>query len=309
MRENAWLAHIFARSANSVPRFPQIIVGPGDDCAVLARVPGPLLLKVDQLIESRHFRAYPTTSIELIARKAVARTVSDIAAMAGVPIAGLCAATIPSTFDRTNELFDAVASWAERFGCPLAGGDIATVPGASGLLALSMTVVGVPHATRGAVLRSTACVGDDVYVTGALGGSFDSATGLGRHLTFEPRVREATWLADTLGARLHAMMDISDGLGLDAARLARASGVRVEIDAAALPRATLASGALVPWQHAIGDGEDYELLFSASGDVPTATPQGTAITRIGAIIAGEGCVATTPEGVIDVSNSGWQHGA
>jgi thiamine-monophosphate kinase len=163
--------------------------------------------------------------------------------------------------------------------------------------------MGRPHATRGPVLRSGAKVGDGVYVTGAIGGSFEKRTGLGRHLTFEPRLAEAMALCDALGPRLHAMMDISDGLGADSARIAAASRVRIRLEAASLPK----SPGITDWKNAASDGEDYELLFAATGAVPS-TVAGTPVTRIGAVDAGTGCVIVYGGREIDVAGMGWEHG-
>ena len=319
MSESDLLAHIYARSARLRERFPRVITGPGHDCAVVdagRTRETPVLLKVDQLVEGVHFRAYPATPIDLIARKAVARAVSDVAAAGGTPIAALAGAVLPAGFEKADDLFDAMARWAEGWGCPLVGGDIAAgksdaaterrSDGAKAGLVLSVSVVGLAHPKRGAVLRSGARAGDAVYVTGALGGSFDRATGLGRHLTFEPRLTEARWLCDTVGANLHAMMDVSDGLGRDGARLAAASGVKLRLNAAVIPRSTGEVG----WRRAVSDGEDYELLFAAPGGVPAVCPEtGTAVTRVGTVVAGRGCVVVEGGKEIDVSGMGWEHGS
>ncbi len=301
MPESDLLRHIYLRSADLRKAFPQVIVGPGHDCAVVAAGSGAVLLKVDQLIRGTHFR--PDTPTDLVARKAIARAVSDIAAAGGSPIAALVAATLPADDSHADALFDAMASWARRFGCPLVGGDIATAQGEP--MVLSVTVVGLPHPTRGPVLRSGARPGDAVYVTGSLGGSFDRATGLGRHLTFEPRLAESRWLCDTLGAGLHAMMDLSDGLGRDGARLAAASGARLRLDAVSIPR----SQGVESWRGAVSDGEDYELLFTAPAGVPPQCPAtGTPITRIGTVQVGAGCVPLDRGQEIAISAMGWEHG-
>jgi thiamine-monophosphate kinase len=196
-----------------------------------------------------------------------------------------------------------MARWARHFGCPLVGGDIAI----GGALVLSVTAVGAPHPARGPVLRSGTRPGDDLYVTGSLGGSFNRATGLGRHLTFEPRLAESRWLCDALGPALHSMMDLSDGLGRDAARMAAASGVRLVIDAAVIPR----SPGVSDWRQAASNGEDYELLFTAPADapVPAACPAtGTPVTRIGVAAAGSGCVIVDGGRETDASELGWEHG-
>jgi thiamine-monophosphate kinase len=322
MREDDVLRHIADRSRELPREFPRVLVGPGHDSALVnaasssAGTNAPILLKTDQLVEGRHFRAIPATPIDLVARKSIARVVSDIAACGGSPIAALASATLPHGFAHANELFDAMARWAKHWGCPLVGGDIASLASAqAGPLVLSVSGVGLPHGTRGMVRRDGARAGDHVYVTGALGGSFDAKTGFGRHLTFEPRLTEAAFLCDTLGDRLHAMMDLSDGLGRDAGRLARASGVRLELDAASVPISNdAATSSSVPaWERALRDGEDYELLFCVDASAPllkTCPSTGVAFTRIGRVVAGEGCIVRTPDGhTIDASSMGWEHGS
>jgi thiamine-monophosphate kinase len=301
MSEERLLRHIFERSADLRSAYPHVLVGPGDDCAVLATGP-TTLLKVDQVVEGRHFM--PGTAVDLIARKAIARAVSDLAGMAGTPRAALAAATIPTGYSRADDLFTACDRWARHFGCPLVGGDISGGP----VLALAVTLIGEPHRTRGPVLRSGAQRGDLVWVTGTLGGSFDSKTGQGRHLTFQPRITEAAWLAGHLGDGLHAMMDLSDGLGIDAARLARASGVRLDLDGRSLPLSPTATD----WRAALSDGEDYELLFATS---PGATvPEeilGTPVTRVGIVVPPvpePGCWVLGPQGeVVRGDRLGWEH--
>ncbi|MBX3359107.1 MAG: thiamine-phosphate kinase [Phycisphaeraceae bacterium] len=300
MRESDLLAHIYGRSGSLAALDPDIIVGPGDDCAVVRSHSGdPLLLKVDQLVESRHFA--PDTPIDLIARKAIARTVSDIAAMAGSPRWGLAAALLPHAHPHADALFDAMARWARHFGCPLVGGDIAMwgADHPAPRLSLTVTIVGQPIARP--ILRSGARPGDDLYVTGKLGNALAS----GRHLSFEPRLREVADLLAALGDSLHAMMDLSDGLGRDAGRMALASGTRIEIDAPAIPR----SDGLADWRRAASDGEDYELLFAAAPGAPVPDRlAGTPVTRIGRVTPGHGCVALEPgTPPIDISTLGYDH--
>jgi thiamine-monophosphate kinase len=196
-----------------------------------------------------------------------------------------------------------MAHWARHFGCPLAGGDIATTPGP---LALTLTILGRPHPARGPVLRSAARPGDHLYVTGRLGASLAS----GRHLSFDPRLAEAHALATTLGKRLHAMIDLSDGLGIDASRVALASGVRFEINALDIPRHDDCDD----WHAAASDGEDYELLFTSPAPpdevqhalADTHTP----VVRVGNVREGEGCVLLDDQGAAhDASGLGWDHGA
>lgn len=316
MRESELLARIAAGSANLGD---QVRVGPGDDCAVIAQPQGLLLLTVDHLIQDRHFigpmlstspggaaRAPSSagTDVALVARKAVARSVSDIAAMAGVPRWSLGAAALPADLPQSlaEELCDAIARHASALGCPMVGGDLASTVGPP---TLSVTVGGEPATPRGPVLRSGARAGDALWVTGRLGGSFAS----GRHLTFEPRVREAAWLARTLHDRLHAMIDISDGLGIDSGRIAAASAVRVRLHSAALPL----HNDVIDWRAAVADGEDYELLFALdpAATLPERCPEtGVRFTRVGEVLEGRGAVVVDDKGAeIDASQMGWDHGA
>lgn len=302
MREEALLAHL----ARSTPSHPLVLTGPGDDCAVVASTGTPLLVTTDQVIEGRHFRT--GEDLGLIARKAVCRSLSDIAAMAGTPRWAVATGALPKGMPQADaqRLTDAIHAAANSFHCPVVGGDIAATDGP---LLLTVTVAGTPHASRGPVLRSGARPGDAVYVTGALGGSLPSR----RHLTFTPRLIEAAWLATLLGSDLHAMMDISDGLGRDAARIAAASGVTVVIQASAIPR----HEHVATWQAAMSDGEDYELVFTASqhAPVPPRCPiTGTPITRVGMVVARVDnppsplCAVKEPSGTLtDASSMGWEH--
>ena len=281
INESGLLKHIFNRTSGLSKLFPQVIAGPGHDCAVVKCGKETLLLKVDQVISGRHFVPFPATPIKLIARKAVARAISDIAAAGGTPLCALASAAIPANFQKTNTLFDWVHRAGIGFDCPVVGGDISKTDGP---LSLSITVVGRPHAKRGPVLRSGARVGDNVYVTGKLGLSFDSGTGRGKHLSFMPRVSEARELCDRLGKHLHAMMDISDGLGVDAGRLAAMSDVSIALDAELIPRAKWVSD----WRDAVGGGEDYELFFAAAdGARVPRNVNGTMVTRVGRVVKRE----------------------
>ncbi len=290
MNESLLLKHIYARSTGNAPG---VIVGPGDDAAVVEIAGTHFLLTTDQLIEGRHYAV--GTSLAAIAHKALARSVSDIAAMGGSPSFALVTAALPSGFQGANDLFDFMHQAAAALGCPLVGGDIASTTGPAHF---TTTLVGTPHPTRGPVLRSTAQPGDTVYVTGKVGNSFTS----GRHLTFTPRIAEATpTLRSPRPKPLHAMIDLSDGLGRDTARIADASKVRIELDASLIP---LHPDAPDPIK-AIAEGEDYELLFTASTtqDIPSAT-------RIGTVTAGTGAIMTLLDATaIDITTLGWDHQA
>ena len=290
MHEEALLQHIYARSRQMRG---DVLVGPGDDCAVVRIGGTDLLLTVDQLIEHRHFVL--GTAVDLIARKAVGRSVSDIAAMGGTPRCALATACLPRGYAQADALFDAMHQSARALGCPLVGGDIATHDGP---LVLSVTVVGEPHAVRGPVLRSGARVGDEVWVTGQLGGSLAS----GRHLSFVPRIVEARVLCDVLGEQLHAMIDVSDGTGRDGGRIATGSGCAIELDEAVVPM----HEGVRDWRAALGDGEDYELLFTTA---PGVRIEHVNATRIGRCVQGSGCWLIDRAGARHaVTNLGWDHG-
>jgi thiamine-monophosphate kinase len=301
MRESDLHAHIHALTRAMSTEFPRVILGPGDDCA-LVRTGQRTLLTVDQVVEGRHFT--PDTPIDLIARKAVARSISDLAAMACRPLCALATGLLPTGFAHARELTDRLHHWANHWSCPIVGGDIATAS-ADTPLSLTVTALGELNEHEPPIIRSGARPGDHVYVTGALGNSLAS----GRHLTFEPRIAEALWLRATLGEDLHAMIDLSDGLGRDAARIAQRSSATIELDAIALP--------LHPdtpdWSRALSDGEDHELCFASPRDLSSMkpTPSGTRITRIGAVVESTSaprCVVRAPDGtLIDASEMGWDH--
>lgn len=210
----------------------------GDDCAVL---PGGWLLTCDPVIEGIHFLA--DTPARQVGWKAMARNLSDIAAMAGQPrYAVISLGLRPDTPVRwVRELYAGLHACAGKFGCTIAGGDTAHVKHEQFVV---VTLLG--HADR-PILRSGAKPGDIIFVTGPLGGSFAS----GKHLTFTPRLREARQVA----RYAHAMMDISDGLASDLQRLVESSRVGFDISSRQIP------GQL---PGALTDGEDFELLFTVS---------------------------------------------
>ncbi len=302
MNESELHTHIYARSTNlALGGSNTLVTGPGDDSAVVRSPDGSLaLLTVDQLVEGRHFTS--ETAIELIARKAIARSVSDIAAMGGVPSWSLATGVLPKDYPQANELFDALSRWATHWHCPLIGGDIASHSSADHPLTLSITIGGQMRQGTSPVLRSGAKPGDLVYVSGALGNSFKS----NRHLNFQPRVTLGQW-ASTHNA--HAMMDLSDGLGRDAHRIAQASNVRVELDAAKL---SLNPGC-TDWRQAVSEGEDYELLIvlDPSTDISTAPTKILGpIGRVRACAPDEqpGSTIADPGGVLhDGQSLGWDH--
>src|SRR5436309_4792577 len=190
----------------SLPANKQVITGPGDDCAVLDfGLPDRLILfKTDAIVEGIHFtREAPP---EKIGHKALARCLSDIAAMAGTPAAALITIALPRNFDPdfVEAIYAGLNGLARRHEVAVVGGETTTNPERT---LISIALLG--WAPRGkAVLRSGAEAGDAIFVTGELGGSL-----AGKHLEFEPRLAEARWLAENFS--VHAMLDISDGLAGD----------------------------------------------------------------------------------------------
>lgn len=235
-----------------------VIVGPGDDCAVIepAGDSGNLqLLKTDCIIEGVHFA--PGTDPERVGWKAVCRVLSDIAAMGGSPEHALV--TLAVDGDREIREIEGWYRGMQRASTEvgrfvLVGGETASLPQTGALISIAMTG-SVPR--DGFITRSGSRPGDWIAVTGRLGGSFES----GRHLTFHPRLPEGRWLA-ALPPHLRptAMMDISDGLSQDLPRLADASGVPgFDIDFEQVPVNEDSD-----LRSALGEGEDYELLFTVS---------------------------------------------
>ena len=222
----------------------------GDDCAIL-EFPGAknlLALKTDCVVEKIHFE--PKTKPELIGWKAMMRPLSDFAAVSAIPQFALITLIVPATRSTSwvKKLYRGLESAASKFELAIVGGETSATRGPS---TISVSVSGFVEKGR-AVSRRHGKKGDDLFVTGRLGGSLR-----GKHLRFVPRIGESRWL--TKNFRVHAMMDLSDGLGADLPRLAKASRLGFKIDKKSLP---LAPGATI--DNAISDGEDYELLFAIS---------------------------------------------
>jgi thiamine-monophosphate kinase len=217
---------LIQRLTRSLPTNAAVVAGAGDDCAVLdLGVPDALILfKTDAVVEGIHFtRATPP---EKIGRKALARCLSDIAAMAGTPSAALVTLGLPADFDAAwvAKIYAGLNTLAEQYQVAIVGGETTTNPER---LLISLALLG--RVARGKqILRSGAKAGDAIFVTGELGGSL-----AGRHLDFEPRLAEARWLADHF--HLHAMLDVSDGLAGDLRHILEAGQVGAEILKSALP--------------------------------------------------------------------------
>ncbi len=231
-----------------LPAGKNVVVGAGDDCAVLGKKTDAtwLLAKTDAVIEGVHF--LPDDDPARIGWKALCRAISDIAAMGGIPAHALVTLGVPGSteMDWVRELYAGLRKAAKRFGVGIVGGETCRSPAAK-FINISLT----GHVERShCILRSGGKAGDFLYVTGRLGGSLH-----GKHLDFTPRLEEARWLAQN--HKPAAMMDLSDGLGADLPRLAAASSCGHEIWPMSLP-CTFGCTAL----NAMNDGEDFELLFA-----------------------------------------------
>ena len=267
---------LIARLTAQLPAGPSVIVGVGDDCAVLdlGHPDKWFLYKTDAVVEGVHF----TTDAppEKVGRKALARCLSDVAAMAGRPTHALVTMALPRSFDsaRVEAVFNGIKALAAEHQTLLVGGETTTCPER---MLISIALLG--EVERGkAVLRSGAQAGDAIFVTGELGGSLS-----GKHLDFEPRLAEAAWLAGHFS--IHSMIDLSDGLAGDLPHILKASQVGAELLSKTIPISRAAKlhtrrltdarasfnpsggehlSAKAPLEAALTDGEDFELLFTVA---------------------------------------------
>src|SRR5476649_2132777 len=284
---------LIAKLTKSLPTNESVVAGAGDDCAVLdLGVPDKLILfKTDAVVEGFHFTR--ETPPEKIGRKALARCLSDIAAMAGTPTAALVTIALPEDFDAefVSKIYDGLNLLAEKSGVAIVGGETTTNPGR---ILISIALLGtVPRGKQ--ILRSGAKIGDAIFVTGELGGSLAE-----KHLDFEPRLAEARWLAEHFA--IHAMIDLSDGLAGDLRHILKAGDAGAELLKSAVPisrEAKLAarkgSPAKPAFAAALTDGEDFELLFTTSSkdavkllDAWKKKFTKLKLSCIGKIVAGDG---------------------
>ena len=293
---------LISRLQDTLARRPGVGLSIGDDAAVLEGITTPVVT-CDALIEEVHFRLDWTNWRDL-GWKALAVNLSDIAAMGGTPIAAFITLALPShtTVEQIEEFYAGLEEAATVFGCTIAGGDTTK---SSGPMMISVTLVG--NAPR-PVLRSGAQEGDLLLVTGTLGDSAAAlkclqnvqaapAEILQRHHRPTPRLREMNAALNIENA-VQAALDLSDGLAGDAAHIARASGVTLEIETALLPIspscqniAQVLEQDVLHW--ALSGGEDYELLLCVApeqaGSVREAIEKsGTPCTFIGRVLPREG---------------------
>ena len=303
---------LIATLAKSLPANETVVVGAGDDCAVLDfALPDKLFLfKTDAVVQGIHFTS--ETPPEKIGRKALARCLSDIAAMAGTPAVALVTLGLPANFDPgfVRKIYDGLNALALKYNVAIAGGETTTNPG--GLL-LSIALLGTVARDK-QVLRRGAKPGDAIFVTGELGGSLS-----GKHLDFEPRLAEAQWLAENFS--IHAMIDLSDGLAGDLPHLLAAGGVGAELLKSAIPVSRAAklpaqktSSTKPPFAAALTDGEDFELLFTLPArdavkllDTWKKKFPKLKLSCIGKIVTGHGIILRDKTGSQKLNAHGYVH--
>jgi thiamine-monophosphate kinase len=272
--ENAlieWLRSRFPVDPALVP------LGIGDDAAVVQLKGGQVMITADMLLDGVHFDRRQH-SCKRIGRKAIACSLSDCAAMACRPKAVTVSVALPTdmSMDDVKQLYEGMADIVEEFHCSIVGGDTTSWQGA---LAIDVAILAEPMAARGPLCRSEASPGDKIFVSGTLGGSL-----AGRHMDFIPRLKLAEQLVRQTG--LHALMDISDGLSLDLHRLCNASACAAELSADDLEkvisddaRRLAQQDGRSPLDHALADGEDFELLATGEESL-----QQLGLTCIGRIV-------------------------
>ncbi|MDO8630802.1 MAG: thiamine-phosphate kinase [Phycisphaerales bacterium] len=282
-------------------------LGIGDDMAVLTCSSDRMLVSSDLLLDGVHFESQRHSPLQ-IGRKAVARSLSDCAAMAVQPIAVVASVVLPHRMDlaTAKELFEGVFRGAAEFEVPVVGGDTARW---GHPLAIDVTVLAEPFSGVEPVTRSGARVGDHIYVTGVLGGSL-----LGRHMNFTPRIAEAKLLAERLGVDLHAMIDVSDGLLLDLWRVCRESGVGAVLDEREVlsvvsedAKRMATSDNRTALDHALRDGEDYELLVTIAAEIATAPGALGSLRPLGRVVENGLALARIDGSVEEMAPQGFVH--
>ena len=287
----------------SAPTHPYVIVGPGQDCAVL-RWPGKrdLAIKIDQIVEGTHFllKGREAASPKQIGWKAMAKACSDIAATGFWPVAATVAVNLPrgSGDALAKELHKGIVACCARYNFALAGGDISVSKQG---LSLVVSLLG-EGPKNGAWLRRGAKPGDELFVTGTLGGSRG-----GKHLVFEPRLDEARAIRKLVPRGVHACIDITDGLSRDLFHICEESRCGAEIFSERIP---LSRGADV--ENALADGEDFELLLAvspaAAKTVKARWKHKTRLTHIGRILPDRaGCRMNTNGTIRALRNVGYEH--
>jgi len=252
-----------------------VFKGTGDDCAVLKFDRKHYqLLTSDMIVEGVDFTS--GTNPYLVGRKAIAVSVSDIAACGGIPGHCLVSLAMPrqTKLEFVDNLFRGMREVAEKYGINIVGGDLSR----SRQLTIDVSMLGLVK-KKELVLRSGARAGDFIFLTGPLGGSFKS----GHHLKFTPRIKESRYLAENFN--LHSMVDISDGLIADLGHILERSQKGAVIYEELIPKNKYA----LSLKDALYSGEDFELLFTLPQDAARRLlkkQKGMRFFLIGQIISG-----------------------
>jgi thiamine-monophosphate kinase len=282
------------------------LVAFGDDMSLLEAGPQPLLWTVDMLMDGVDFDS-TAHAWRAIGRKAMAVNLSDCAAMAAAPVGALCAVALSNALSMEDAL-DMVRGAREyglSFGCPIVGGDTNSW-NAPTVISISIAARCEPGCRP--VGRDGARPGDRIWLTGPVGGSL-----LGRHMTFEPRIATALQINQCLAPR--AMIDISDGLALDLTRVLEASDCGAVLEGTALDGAVhpdalrmAARDGRTPADHALQDGEDFELIVVLAADAPVAECARLGLLPVGGIVAEGGLWLATADGQREpIAICGWEH--
>jgi thiamine-monophosphate kinase len=305
MLENDFLKQL----AERFPARPPVITGIGDDGAVLQIPPdGRLTVVTDMLLDGVHFRL-DQIDPALAGRKSVAVNLSDLAAMAATPVAAFVSIAVPKGQTRANpgwieRVYDGIEELARQYHFTIAGGDTNSWEGP---FAINVCLLGRPMSGH-FPLRSAAVTGDLICVSGPLGGSLHH----GRHLRFTPRFDAAHWL--TSYVRLHALMDISDGLAADLPRMLAASrkgGILFADQIPIHPDVPAALSEADRLHAALNDGEDFELLFTIPAEDQVLLSNAGAELQfavVGRVVDEPAIQMVSPDGRIEpVLPGGWQH--
>ncbi len=292
----------FTRQSNlSLEDFP---IGIGDDMAQVRIGNESVLITTDMLLDGVHFDL-KEAELEQAGYKAMAVSLSDCASMVTVPVAAVVSVALPTGFGEKElkQLHAGIVKAGQKFGCELVGGDI-TKWKKENPFAISVAMIS-RKADNEPVRRSGAKIDDNICVTGSLGGS-----GYGKHLQFEPRVKEAIKIAQMV--KIHSMIDISDGLSSDLNRICLQSAVGALINAEQIPISQQARKNKEPLNSALNDGEDFELLFTLSQKdcriLLEKWNEPTDITLIGTITDTKKMQIKMPDGqIVDLHSKGYDH--